>query len=713
MLVVLTIFLLSSSTRIVQADGPENLVTATFSISIQSGTQFLVNVTMNAEQLTIDQAFTENEIATASAEDLGALKFLLYQLLETQLQTMFPGAEFQDFSRPQYENNVFSESLTVQLPASFFSLPDNVDAGTMVNGLLDMDAIVYYTFTLQPVGGWNNAYIFVLPDSIMFRNTTGSVFENQISWQVNNKQDVGEEKTAWLSLQEVSPTTPMSATENISFSITIDSSSVETTNMISTIQAASLDLSSYALYPPSISNADILPSDGVRLLVQENLLSWQSLKNSTFDHIQSPVTNGFASAVNQSLTPTFDWNDETTTNITQPYDLNQMNALPSIKGVYTTENINLRLFDYTPKAIFGLAQAGAQANLSHEDVNIGSVFSQITYPFDAMFKLPEGITLNGSTLFSWNATEDFKGSMVATDAPDYEEQEIHAQVTIDMKRLDLNLLSFLSAKTEMTATMESTEDLDIHVTTLPSEFDIPDAVTLEYYNADALRVCIDEGVITQNQIDSFLERKKNEFNNHISNVVDVEETTGYVNNNIFSESLLWDSDITNMDDNIPVTVSSAAHCLYSVPFGISVLPPQMNITQQQFFLSGYDDRSVAYRMIFPKGISVIASDAQNKTITKGVTEDGREYIEVFFNAGEGDDIDTVSCMLSPSPLYVLGLFLPCILSFALVIILIVLVIFLRRKLRGRGRSVIRKQQPEEHSYEGEEFYVPPSPPSTR
>jgi hypothetical protein len=66
-------------------------------------------------------------------------------------------------------------------------------------------------------------------------------------------------------------------------------------------------------------------------------------------------------------------------------------------------------------------------------------------------------------------------------------------------------------------------------------------------------------------------------------------------------------------------------------------------------------------------------------------------------------------VLVASSLYMLGQFLPCIISLALVVILIIVVYILKRK--RRGRKLVIQEDVDASGYEGEDFYVPPPPSS--
>jgi len=191
----------------------------------------------------------------------------------------------------------------------------------------------------------------------------------------------------------------------------------------------------------------------------------------------------------------------------------------------------------------------------------------------------------------------------------------------------------------------------------------------------------------------------------LSNVLNGLKIKGVVDKDVFSDSLSWDKDISHMDDVIPIVASTYANNLYPVGFSFSLWPPDMHISNQTFTFESIKNQTVTYRIEFPKGISVTATDTLNKSILKGKTTDGREYIEVFFASDKEVEIDTITCVLVASSLYMLGQFLPCIISLVLVVILIIVVYILKRK--RRGRKLVIREEADALGYEGEDFYVPP------
>jgi hypothetical protein len=148
-----------------------------------------------------------------------------------------------------------------------------------------------------------------------------------------------------------------------------------------------------------------------------------------------------------------------------------------------------------------------------------------------------------------------------------------------------------------------------------------------------------------------------------------------------------------------------------VSFSLSFIPPEFEIANQNFTLRGLQNQDVTYKITFPHGTNVNVEDSLGR-VSIATAEDGRKYIEVAFTASESDLEDYVNCKIVPSLLFVLGIFMPCVVSFIIVIILVAVVVILRRKRKGKKITVVEKDSNIEE-YEDQDYYVPPPPPSSR
>ena len=670
---------------------------------------------MTAYKLTTDHAYATEEIASASDEEMGALRLSIYLLLKNQINIVFGYAQILNFEMPTYSNGVFNEELNVTLTSAFFGLNDSVDSESMINGVLDMGAVITYNFNLVTELGWNNTFICVLPDSIIFKSANTdkvSLNRKEITWILNwNGADA--EKSAMLSTRLKNPTTTLSETEDIFLTFDLDSSNVNNVSLTTTFSLRNTDIREYDILPEFITELGFVPSDGIRLFIDNSLLSWDDLYQNTIKPVeQTTISTIEHSSFNQTLTMLFNWDSETSTNCTTPYNTTNMDDVPAIKAELTSEHsVELLLCDISSRAFFGLVNAGAVANISEEDVNFGDRLDEIGRSYEVLLHLPTEIYLEGDNIYRWNESISLSGvfSSDLQPLPKYSEENINTYIEIDISKLDLNIPSFFTGKAEFTATAHSKEDIHVSVTRVPMEFGLSDKINLPYLNSDAFRVCVDESVFNTEEVDAYLSNKKDVFEMRMSNVLNGLKIKGVVDKDVFSDSLSWDKDISHIDDVIPIVASTYANNLYPVGFSFSLWPPDIHISNQTFTFESIKNQTVTYRIEFPKGISVTATDTLNKSILKGKTTDGREYIEVFFASDEEAEIDTVTCVLVASSLYMLGQFLPCIISLALVVILIIVVYILKRK--RRGRKLVIQEEVDASGYEGEDFYVPPPPSS--
>jgi len=698
-------------------DAIENRVEASIDIELESATDLHLSATLDVNEITVfDTVYTKaeiNTIATGNPEVLGAIKLRLRDLLKNQIKGTFANAGVTAAIQiPRYEGGLFHDEFTVNLTSAFFGMNDSINAHDFVNGVLDMDGIAAYTMTFQAEPGWNTTYTVILPNSMIFRNTTGTVSGNRIEWKIRNWDGAHPSEQGWLSLQFVTPTTPKTASEDIALEFDVDASDVETTALAATVVARAIDIRNYGIVPDFITNLEIIPADGMRLFIANGFTSWNALYQETIDTIENSIVSTIEnSSFNQTVDMLFGWDPKTTTNCSQPYNITHMDDESPIQATLTDDDVALQIVNLSSRAVFGLTNAGASGNLSTDDINFGDRLDEIGYAYDGFLHLPMNITLAGDNIYKWNASHPLSGTLVSDIAPSYSDEEITIYVEIDITAMDLSVPSFFTGKTELTASTYTQENVNLYVTTLPEEFSLPEKLQMEYLNSDAFRVCTEEQVFRDEDINAFLAHKKQLFETRVSTLLNVKEINGRSDRNIFLNSLTWDGDLYNMEGSAPVIVSSNAHCIYPVPVNISAIPPSFNIFEQKFHLAGLEDSSITYRILFPNGITVEASDTLNKSIVSGETKDGQRYIELSFDVNETQDIDVVTCTFSASPLYVLGLFLPCILSLILVIILIIVLQIIRKK-RGKKKAIVREEEPtEEDGYEGQDYYVPPPPSS--
>ena len=690
----------------------DNLVDASFNIEITSATEFNISVELDVSKITLTgtgTSYTRGQIEALSADNpyvLGAIEHEINILLFNTLLNIFKGAIVKTSSvLPTYENNKFYEKYTVNLTNSFFGLNETINPYEYINGLLNMGGIITYTFDLQAEPGWNNTYIFNLNNKYSLTRTNGKydITENTIQWDVKNWNGNKQNTTAELSMKDKNPTT--TETKQDIFLEFLLNSENKTTNLQINILIKKMDITNYSVIPSFISNLTKVTADGIRLLIKNNLTTWEEIYQKTIQPTQEKIkttleTNKF----NQTLDLVFNWDNNTTTNISEPYNVKHMDEKPPVTAMLKDDEINLKIYDIPVRGLFGLINSGAQASVTKNDINFGDKIENIGYPYNITLLMPKDITLNNQNRFTWNTTTNFTGEFQSKNPKTYNNEKIDTTIEIDIKKTDLNLVNIFTGKTELSFGLDISQKNNYSITRMRDEFRLPDEIKIQFLNSDALRLCIEEEIFTEDMVNSFLTNEKNEFEKRLKTVIPGLKIKGNIDKQTFENSLKWDEDINQMDSNTPVTTSSYSYTTHPIVFDLSLMPPGFKIHNQTYRFEGIKNQSVTYKIIFPKGITVDAYDEHNKTKVKETTE-GRYYLEISFSPSESDLIVNTTCIMTPSVLFTIGILTPCFVTLFIILILIIVIIMLRRK-RGRIKPV-KKREETPPEIANEEYYIPP------
>ncbi len=707
-IILLSFFIISTVTA---ENTIDNLVDATFNIEFITGTDLNIEITIDAQKLTTDKAFTAEEIKSASPQQLGALGYLLYIMLENQLGVTFENAEIKDFEIPIFDGYVFTEELNVSLSPSFFKLDDSVNANDFINGVLDISAFVNYSLILETEPGWNNSYKIDLGNDLEFKRTTGTPSDKYIVWIVRNWNGAIQNKIADIQVKKKEPTTEKLDSEDIFIGFELDSTDTKNPNLITNLIIKNIDIREYNILPEVISNINFLPSDGFRLFVDNGFITWDKSYEKTVKPIEEKIiTTIEESLFNQTLDISFNWDDETTIDCLIPYELLNMNNNPPIRAVFKDSDIDLQICDISSRALFGLINSGGIVSISKEDINFGEELNRIGYDYNITIYLPDNLYLEGENVYTWNGTSPISGEFQSDDAISYSSEEKDTIIEIEVTSTDLNLLSFFTGKTELSFGLDLKANRNYNVTNIPNEFMLPEKLSLNYLSADAFRLCIEEDVFSEISVNKFLISESDEFEGIFKNLLPGLEVSTNANKDSFDESLQWDGNISDMDAEKPVNVATSTHSLYSVSFDFSFLPPKFEIPRRTFNFTGLQNQDVTYRMIFPHGILIEISDQLGKA-EFGELEDGRNYLQIKFSASESNQIVEVSYKMIPSALFIIGIFIPCIISLFITLILIIVIFIIRRKRRSKKEEVHYPEEKDTRGYEDEDFYVPPPPSS--
>jgi hypothetical protein len=716
-----------SVSRIAATPLPSSQVEATMTCTFQTGSQVLVHTQMIVNRIDniYDKSYdrkTIESIATSDLEIMGIIKQRLRDTTKDQLEIAFTDAEISAVDRPTYVNQYFIDNFRVNLTTAFFQYNASLNLTNFINGVLDMGANVTYQFHLQAEQGWNTTYVYIISNTMMlaYANTPETNPEsNTITWAIQNWNGADTGKDAILSIRSKNPTSPASEREDIALEFTLDTQMVNDISFTNAIVIKKVDIHTYNVLPAFVTGLASIPADGVRLFIDSGLFSWDDLLRNTIQPIEqqtTPLIENFS--FKQPLNYSFAWDAKSTVNCSTPFNISHMDNQPALRANYYDANVDLQICKLPARAFFGLINTGATAVISADDVNFGFGLSSLPYPYTIILRLPANITLDGNNVYTWDKTNPLNGSFQSglQPIPPYTQEHTETYVEIELSKMDLNIPSFFTGKTEVTTTAKLKEDDRFYVMLKPKELSLPSKVHITFLNSDALRLCVEENVFNGSQVNAFLSEKTEGFQQRLSAILHGLHVKGALDRKVFSNSLVWDGDISAMDSVVPVVASNTATEAFAMGFNISLWPIELTFTPQSFALPGIENQTVTYRIIFPQGITINASTTLGKSVITGKTSDGHDYVELSFDPESAQQSTVLTCVLNASPVYVVWIFLPCILVFVLLIVLIVIIFLIRKKRGGLRRGKRKLFEPEDNEpsdYRGEEYYVPPPPSSSK
>lgn len=717
------IFIYSTSASPLSDNHVDAIVTCTF----DSGSRLTVRTQMLVNRINVfDTMYTRQAIEDMSTTNpyvMGAIMLRVHESMKTQVETAFSNADVNTMNMiPSYQKPYFIDDFQVNLTSAFFGYNGSLNLTNFIAGFLDMGATITYRFNLNAEQGWNTTFLYVLPKTLTlaYANTADTNPEtNTVTWMIRNWVGNDAGKAAVLSVQSKNPTTIASEKEDIAIDYIFDTRSLDNISFIDSILLKKIDIRRYNILPQFITGVSSLPADGLRLCIENRLFSWSDLFEKTVQPIEQRTTPLIEnSSLKQTLHFSFSWDPESTTNCSTPYNITSMDETPALRANFMDPHVQLMICQMPARAFFGLIHSGATAQISSVDLNFGLGLEGLIYPYDIILRLPNNLSLDGKNVYTWNKTAPIMGTFDSDiqPIPPYNAEHTETRIEIELLKMDLNILSALTGKTELTASTKMKEDNRFYVIRRSNSFSFSPKINLTYLNADAFRLCVQENVFSETDIDVFLSGKTTRFQQRLSEIFNGLQVNGIIDRAAFSNSLVWDGDISTMDAVVPIVISNYATEVHTVRFNMSLWPAELTFAPQQFTLQGSENQTVTYRIIFPRGVSVNASETTGKSLITGTTNDGRSYVELAFDAGSPMLSTDLTCVLNASPVYVLSLFLPCILVFILLLVLIVIIYMIRKKKGGLRRGKGKLFAPEDNEpveYGEQEYYVPPPPPSSK
>ena len=662
----------------------KNWVDASFNMTFVNATYLKVHITLDAYRLWIYYygSCNASKIREIYGQEGAAFRQTLYTSVSKIMDSTFPNCK-KDLGRPWASATSLSLSninpynppvtfymdCNVSLNHVFFNSVDMTHFNDFVEGMLDIGATIRYNISLYADIGWNITYNLILPNNMSIVEVKGGSVSNYntITWKIENWNGDNEKlEKYYIKLKKENPTSDVKK-EDTQLGLEFDMREIDSTNFNGTIYIKSVNASSITSLPAFVSGVSFIPSDGVRLLVMENITSWDKIYSNLFYPLRDNIESTIRSDIDRNISPIFSVDSSTTRNCTSPYDKSHMDKNPPLTATISSK-IDLHLFNISSRAFLGFLYSGGIAHITSNDVPLNG----LKYPFSAKIILPFNKTI------SWNNNSSLNTNLSYNNTPIYKDEKIERDIDIEIKRMDLDFTDFLTGRSRVDVVTDTEEKTKLYHISAFGVFTIPDEINISYINSDLIRLCIDEGIFGEKDVNTYIDMEKNISKQHLSQIFDISNIDIFTDRKLFDKSLTWDKNIKEMDDNDPIVIPTCAHISYSAPFNFSIFPFRFDIYNRSIRCIGIPGQKVTYRITFPKDIDVIFNDSLG-TAHFNKTVDGKTVIEIVFDGSEGNAESILNYSLRASPLFVVFIFQPCITGTLVVIILVALIIFFRRK----------------------------------
>ncbi|PIV69034.1 MAG: hypothetical protein COS08_05460, partial [Euryarchaeota archaeon CG01_land_8_20_14_3_00_38_12] len=454
------------------------------------------------------------------------------------------------------------------------------------------------------------------------------------------------------------------AKEEVLTNLTINMYDFDELYLYGTIDIKSANITKYNVSLPSnITNLSYISSDGLRMALKNNLVTWEDIENE-INNTKKDVEETLKCTFNTTIILNFKWYN------LEGYNLSTMGSERPINATFIALNetnsskIKPNLFgDFDAETITGILNAGAKYNFtvsnSSEEYTIRMILplnmnlTPITSKSEVEYQKEDD---DGRNAYSFDSKIGLSSTLFSDRAPVYDEPKAFLNVLIDMHNIDIF---------GMMLSIDLTADAQIYRIEL-SDVDMPENITMKYINSDCLRLLYAKDIIKQSDIDNITDKIKKGLEENLTNALG-----GNVNISIHAD-LTGYYDINNMSDDRPVKISAEAHISISfeqASSGKSSNKQAMTISYLtfplEFPLSGVEGFNTTYKIILPKGIDVIKAADTLGRLQHGTTGDGRTYLTVTLNENEEDKIsitiDATGMVLNiVLPFIILGLIIPII-----------------------------------------------------
>lgn len=274
----------------------------------------------------------------------------------------------------------------------------------------------------------------------------------------------------------------------------------------------------------------------------------------------------------------------------------------------------------------------------------------------ATFTVPAGATQYGAGL-----------ALRGKGVPTFSAEDASVNVKVDLQDLDVSL-GQVAGGDFGNLLMEITVTGELGVIALPDELKsaLPASLDLEYISADAIRLLIEHGKISDENLtkleDSLLQKMQENLGRALDGDIPV---TGGLDRATLAASLV----ATPISADKPITFQGVARV--TKPLAGGPVAPQAAIalysTQLPLTLPKLEGLDTAYTVILPRGLAVTDVQTSGGTSETSKAPDGRDQFTVTPESGDAQ----VTVSMAVTPTFVLAKFWPIVLLAVILVVLIV------------------------------------------
>ncbi|HDO19646.1 MAG TPA: hypothetical protein ENG74_02860 [Thermoplasmatales archaeon] len=676
------------------AQGSEEIwVDALFNFEFLDGANLSMELKLDVHKITVfDRVYSAEDIRDNYGETGAAFGLKLFEYVRDTLRDrVFSGCNVEigipyvdEASLSYSSSNPYNPPVTfyidgnISLTGEFFDYQiSSVDK--FLNGILDMGGCVKYSFEFLSPPGWNISYNFGTPEYIEIREVEKGILSpegNDVRWEMENWNGMEEKALdGYVVLREKQPTSDLQ-NDDLRLDINFDLRDIDVTHFRCTLQVNAVDVSHLLDLPDFVSDLDVIPSDGIRLFADLGIISWDDVYSNVIapfkEDVEGKIKNLFG-----DVDITFNVNLSSTSNCSHPFNITHMDIHPPISANLSGE-LEKFVYNISTKMFLGFIYAGGSATLTDDDLGLLT----IGYPFTAHVTLPEDL----SQEVEWNDSTSLNSTLEYANAPLYEDERTARIIDMEIKSIDLDLIGLFTGKAEVINRFDAKDKYLIYRIKPYNGIKAPESISIDFLNADLIRLCIEEKLFSREVIDSLFNERMLLAEQAFSQTLGVPELKVYPDERGFDESLEWDGDIRNMDDAYPIVIPIYSSIPKKATFSFSLFPFSFKVHNMSFECRNIPGQSTKYRFVFPPGVKVECNDSSG-IVSINTTSDNKVVVEVQFDGYEDIEGITISCSMDIPPLMVFTIFLPFLLIIFVIAILIVIVVTIKRKWGGRIKPV--------------------------